>query len=104
MRLAGEGGLEWASRKIDVSAKGVVHAYRVNMSEIISTSVSAAAIFCSEDILGWPPKRKDIVMVDGGLVGRVWSWGSLIWMTFQGRQIDVGYEANTYMVVWLVGS
>jgi hypothetical protein len=39
------------------------------MSEIISTSVSAAAIFCSEDILGWPPKRKDIVMVDGG-----WVW------------------------------
>ncbi|KAJ5157075.1 Lysine--tRNA ligase [Penicillium canariense] len=32
------------------------------MSEIISTSVSAAAIFCSEDILGWPPKRNDMVM------------------------------------------
>jgi hypothetical protein len=31
------------------------------MSEIISTSVSAAAIFCSEDILGWPPKRNDIM-------------------------------------------
>lgn len=40
------------------------------MSEIISTSVSAAAIFCSEDILGWPPKRKDIVMVDGVRFGR----------------------------------
>lgn len=34
---------------------------RLNMSEIISTSVSAAAIFCSELILGGPPKRKDIL-------------------------------------------
>lgn len=32
------------------------------MSEIISTSVSAAAIFSAEDILGGPPKRKDIVI------------------------------------------
>lgn len=41
----------------------MISSYRVNMSEIISTSVSAAAIFCSELILGWPPKRNDIVMV-----------------------------------------
>lgn len=40
---------------------GIQMTHRVNMSEIISTSVSAAASFCSEDILGWPPKRKDIV-------------------------------------------
>lgn len=33
------------------------------MSEIISTSVSAAAIFSAEDILGGPPKRKDMVLV-----------------------------------------
>lgn len=31
------------------------------MSETISTSVSAAEIFSAEDILGGPPKRKDIV-------------------------------------------
>jgi hypothetical protein len=35
------------------------------MSEIISTSVSAAAIFSAEDILGAPPKRKDMMIVDG---------------------------------------
>ena len=29
--------------------------------ETISTSVSAAAIFCSEESWGRPPKRKDIV-------------------------------------------
>ena len=39
--------------------------YRLNMSEIISTSVSAAAIFSAEDILGAPPKRKDMMIVDG---------------------------------------
>jgi hypothetical protein len=37
--------------------------YRLNISETISTSVSAAAIFSAEDILGGPPKRKDMVMV-----------------------------------------
>lgn len=35
--------------------------YRLNMSEIISTSVSAAEIFSAEDILGAPPKRKDMM-------------------------------------------
>lgn len=35
--------------------------HRLNMSEIISTSVSAALSFCSEDILGWPPNRKDMM-------------------------------------------
>jgi hypothetical protein len=54
-------------KMVDLSACRVLLAYRVNMSEIISTSVSAAAIFCSEDILGWPPKRKDIVMVIRGV-------------------------------------
>lgn len=33
------------------------------MSEIISTSVSAAAIFSALDILGGPPNRKDIVVM-----------------------------------------
>lgn len=36
--------------------------YRVNISDTISTSVSAAEIFSAEDILGGPPKRKDIVV------------------------------------------
>lgn len=31
--------------------------YRLNMSEIISTSVSAAAIFSAEEILGAAPKK-----------------------------------------------
>ena len=39
--------------------------YRLNISEIISTSVSAAAIFSAEDSLGGPPKRKDMVIVVG---------------------------------------
>ena len=33
----------------------------LNMSETISTSVSAAAIFSAEESWGRPPKRKDIV-------------------------------------------
>ena len=33
----------------------------MNISVTISTSVSAAAIFSAEDILGGPPKRKDIL-------------------------------------------
>jgi hypothetical protein len=56
---------------MEFDSQRLMNAYRVNMSEIISTSVSAAAIFCSEDILGWPPKRKDIVMVECGW-GRRW--------------------------------
>ena len=42
---------------------------RVSMSLTISTSVSAAAIFCSEESWGRPPKRKDILegtVVEGG--------------------------------------
>jgi hypothetical protein len=35
--------------------------YRLNKSETISTSVSAAAIFCSEESWGRPPNRKDMV-------------------------------------------
>ncbi len=49
---------------------------RLNMSETISTSVSAAAIFSAEESWGRLPKRKDIVVlvvvvgVEGwGLVG-----------------------------------
>lgn len=37
--------------------------YRLNISVTISTSVSAAEIFSAEDILGGPPKRKDIMAV-----------------------------------------
>jgi len=45
-------------------------AYRLYMSETISISVSAAAIFCSEESWGRPPpKRKDI------LCGCVWCYG-----------------------------
>ena len=35
--------------------------YRLNMSEMSSTSVSAAAIFSAEDSCGRLPKRNDIV-------------------------------------------
>lgn len=35
--------------------------YRLNISDIISTSVSAAAIFSVEESWGRPPKRKDIL-------------------------------------------
>lgn len=42
--------------------------YRLNMSDTISTSVSAAAIFSAEESWGRPPKRKDIFVV-GGTVG-----------------------------------
>ena len=34
--------------------------YRLNMSEIISTSASAAAIFSADESCGLPPKRNDI--------------------------------------------
>ncbi|KAL4989511.1 hypothetical protein BDW68DRAFT_186352 [Aspergillus falconensis] len=47
------------------------------MSVIISTSVSAAAIFCSELILGAPPNRKD--MVDVGAVWACQSFASGRW-------------------------
>ena len=35
--------------------------YLLNMSETISTSVSAAAIFSAEESWGRPPKRKDML-------------------------------------------
>jgi hypothetical protein len=35
--------------------------YRLYMSETMSISASAAAIFCSEESWGRPPKRKDIL-------------------------------------------
>lgn len=43
--------------------KGVseAHGYLLNMSDTISTSVSAAAIFSAEESWGRPPKRKDIM-------------------------------------------
>ena len=39
--------------------------YLSNISEIISTSCSAAAIFSAEESWGRPPKRKDILVVYG---------------------------------------
>lgn len=36
--------------------------YREYMSETISISASACAIFCSLEICGWRPKRKDILI------------------------------------------
>lgn len=39
----------------------VMETYLLNMSDTISTSVSAAAIFSAEESWGLPPKRKDIV-------------------------------------------
>lgn len=38
-----------------------IHTHLLNMSDTISTSVSAAAIFSAEESCGRPPKRKDIV-------------------------------------------
>lgn len=75
------------------------------MSEIISTSVSAAAIFCSEDILGWPPKRKDIVMVDGALgVGTGFRAGGYQYLrSFDMKRVGIVDPMNTYRVVELVG-
>lgn len=49
-----------AQRHLSISF-GVSMTYRLNKSETISTSVSAAAIFCSEESWGRPPKRKDMV-------------------------------------------
>lgn len=41
--------------------------YRLNMSDTMSTSISAAAIFSADVGCGRPPpKRKDIVTADGG--------------------------------------
>jgi hypothetical protein len=40
-------------------------AYRLYMSETMSISASACAIFCSDESCGRPPKRKDIVCVGG---------------------------------------
>lgn len=44
----------------------IIESYRLNMSVTISTSVSAAAIFCSEESLGAPPKRKDMMTMCSG--------------------------------------
>ena len=39
--------------------------YLLNMSDTISISVSAAAIFSADEGWGRPPKRKDILLVWG---------------------------------------
>lgn len=50
--------------------------YRLSMSETISTSSSAAAIFSADDSCGRPPKRKDMVYgVDGFGKGMVDGYG-----------------------------
>lgn len=38
------------------------HTYRLYMSETMSISASAAAIFCSDESWGRPPKRKDMIV------------------------------------------
>ena len=42
--------------------------YREYMSETMSISASAWAIFCSEEICGWRPKRNDMMAVVDGEV------------------------------------
>lgn len=46
--------------------------YRLYMSETISISASAAAIFSAEEGWGRPPKRKDMVAEECGLDLDVW--------------------------------
>ena len=49
--------------------------YRLNISEMSSTSVSAAAIFSAEESCGRLPKRKDIVDGWGSLYGaKLYRW------------------------------
>lgn len=52
---------EFQCSNIFLCACSILVTYRLNKSETISTSVSAAAIFCSEESWGRPPKRKDMV-------------------------------------------
>jgi hypothetical protein len=57
-------------QRIEVSGEGYKEiargdAYRLYMSETMSISASACAIFCSDESCGRPPKRKDIVCVGG---------------------------------------
>ena len=66
-------------------------AYLLNISEIISTSVSAAAIFSADESCGLPPKRKDIAggpyenKVGGFVVLCSLRWGLLLWRTVDAR-------------------
>ncbi len=60
--------MEVGERGGELAAHGYVYTYLLNMSDTISTSVSAAAIFSAEESWGRPPKRKDIVSCTvGGL-------------------------------------
>lgn len=54
------------------------------MSDTISISASAWAIFCSEESLGWPPKRKDIL---GG-------WRLAFLEGIRAGLVDVGHDAR----------
>jgi hypothetical protein len=61
-------------QRIELSGEGYEEidrgdAYRLYMSETMSISASACAIFCSDESCGRPPKRKDIVCVCVGGVG-----------------------------------
>jgi hypothetical protein len=60
---------------IDVLCTRNVKTYRLYMSETMSISASAAAIFCSDESWGRPPKRKDmfvcVVLVRGSKVCRL---------------------------------
>ena len=53
--------------------------YRLYMSETMSISASAAAIFCSDESWGRPPKRKDmficVVLVLGSRLYRLYGDG-----------------------------
>lgn len=44
--------------------RGLLYPYRLNMSETISISVSAAAIFCSDEGCGRPPNREKDILDD----------------------------------------
>jgi hypothetical protein len=74
MAIAGkrqEGGGTWEGRDILERREGSTH--RLYMSETMSISASAWAIFCSEEIWGRPPMpKKDILMVRnvGSVFGR----------------------------------
>ena len=52
--------------------------YRLNMSEMSSTSVSAAAIFSAEESCGRLPKRKDIVNSVLARYNKLYRWRKLL--------------------------
>lgn len=53
----------WSAIAYDLEGLVENPAYRLNISETISISASAAAIFSADDGCGLPPNRKDMLMV-----------------------------------------